>query len=290
MDRPPPTAPATELLEVAVDGRVAQVTLARPAVLNALSVELLEELEQACGWLRGREDVRVVVLAGQGRAFSAGADLATVARLTATDGTARGAAAAGDRAASAIEALPQVTIAQLHGRCVGGGVVLALACDLRVAAAGVRFSIPEVDLGIPLAWGGIPRLLREVGPGLARDLVLTCREFDAVEARAAGLVSRVVPDERLVAEVAALAASLADKARLPVRATLDAVAAATGQGLPAGWSDADTLLAALADPESRAAGQRYLARVFGGGDAAEAGDAGTTAPSPDAPEGAHDHG
>jgi enoyl-CoA hydratase/carnithine racemase len=263
----PPTEPAdpptTAHLGLAVEGPIARVSLARPAVLNALSVELLEELERLCRWLGERDDLRVVVLAGQGRAFSAGADLSSLARLTATDGSARAAAAAGDRAASAIEALPQVTVAQLHGRCVGGGVVLALACDLRVAAAGTRFSIPEVDLGIPLAWGGIPRLLREVGPGLARDLVLTCREFDADEARVAGLVSRVVPDDELEAEVTALADELAAKARLPVRATLDAVASAVGLGAPAGWSDADSLLAALADPESRAAGQRYLERVFG---------------------------
>jgi enoyl-CoA hydratase/carnithine racemase len=267
----PGPQPSTDHLQLTVDGAVARLELHRPDVLNALSVELLEELERVCEWLRGRDDVRVVVLAGQGRAFSAGADLASLARLTVTDGTARSAAAAGDRAASAIEALPQITVAQLHGRCVGGGVVLALACDLRVAATGTRFSIPEVDLGIPLAWGGIPRLLREVGPGLTRDLVLTCREFDAAEARAAGLVSRVVPDDQLDAEVTALAGALADKARLPVRATLDAVAAAVGQGSPAGWSDADSLLAAIADPESRAAGQRYLARVFGAADAASAG-------------------
>jgi enoyl-CoA hydratase/carnithine racemase len=256
------TAPL-EHLALEVDGAVATLWLARPAVLNALSVELLEELSDVCHDLRRRDELRVVVLRGQGRAFSAGADLSAVARLTATDGSARAAADAGHRAATALESLPQVTLAAIHGRCVGGGVVLALACDLRVATAGTRWSIPEVDLGIPLAWGGIPRLLREVGPGVARDLVLTCREFGSEDALRAGLVSRIVAADDLDAEVATLAASLAAKARLPVRATLDAVAAATGQGAVHGWSDADSLLAALADPESRAAGERYLRRVFG---------------------------
>jgi enoyl-CoA hydratase/carnithine racemase len=259
------TPPATEFVRLGVAGAVARLELARPDVLNALSVELLDEVVTVGRWLADRSEIRVVVLSGEGRAFSAGADLSTFARLSAADGTARDAADAGDRAASAIEALPQVTVAAIHGRCVGGGVVLALACDLRFAAAGTRFSIPEVDLGIPLAWGGIPRLLREVGPAVARDLVLTCREFGADDALRTGLISRVVADDRLGAEVTEVAGALAEKARLPVRATLDAVAAATGLGAPHGWSDADSLLAALADPESRAAGQRYLDRLRGAG-------------------------
>jgi enoyl-CoA hydratase/carnithine racemase len=248
-----------------VQGAVAHLVLDRPAVLNALSVELLDEVVRVCAWLAEQEPIRVVVVRGAGRTFSSGADLATFERLTASDGSARAAAGAGDRAASAIEALPQVTLAAIHGRCVGGGIVLALACDLRFAADGARFSIPEVDLGIPLAWGGLPRLLREVGPAVARDLVLTCREFDAAEAHATGLVSRVVPSDDLDALVTEVADELAAKAPLPVRATLDAVAALTGTGAPLGWSDADTLLAALADPASRAAGAAYVERVLGDG-------------------------
>jgi enoyl-CoA hydratase/carnithine racemase len=263
----PELPPSTDHLEIRVEGPVARCVLHRPEVLNALSVELLEELVAVCGWLAERQEVRVVVLAGAGRAFSAGADLGSLDRLTATDGSARAAADAGNRAATALESLPQVTIAALHGRCVGGGVVLALACDLRFADEGTRFSIPEVDLGIPLAWGGVPRLLREVGPAVARDLVLTCREFDAAEALQVGVVSRVLADGRLEAEVAQVATELAAKARLPVAATLRGVDAATGWGAPVGWSDADSLLAALADPECRQAGERYLARVFEASDA-----------------------
>lgn len=246
-------------------GRVATLTLDRPDVLNALSVELLDELVDACEALRHRDEVRVVVLRGAGQAFSAGADLATFEQRLQDGPASRAAADAGDRAALAIEALPQVTIAQIHGRCIGGGVVLAIACDLRMAAADTRFSIPEVDLGIPLAWGGIPRLLREVPPAVVRDLVLTCREFGADEAATHGLLSRVVPAGDLDAEVAAVAADLAAKARLPVRATLDAVAAHLGAGAPYGWSDADALLSAVRDPECQVAGQSYLARVRGGG-------------------------
>ena len=255
------TAEEYHHLELTVEERVVRVALRRPDVLNALSVELLDELAAACRWVAEQPGLRVLVLTGEGRAFSAGADLATFERLLRDDSSARAAADAGARAADALESLDLVTVAAIHGRCVGGGVVLALACDLRLAAAGTRFSIPEVDLGIPLAWGGVPRLLREVGPGVARDLVLSCREFGAKEALALGLVSRVVRADRFEAEVDELAEALADKAPLPVRATLDAVAAAAGIGPPHGWSDADALLTAVRDPECRHAAARYLERV-----------------------------
>ena len=84
----------------------------------------------------------------------------------------------------------------MHGWCVGGGLVLAAVCDLRVAGRSARFSIPEVELGIPLAWGGIPRLVREIGPALTKELVMTCREFGPDEAKAAGFLNRVVDDDR----------------------------------------------------------------------------------------------
>jgi enoyl-CoA hydratase/carnithine racemase len=167
--------------------------------------------------------------------------------------------------AEALEAMRAVTIVGIHGHCIGGGVVLAAACDLRVAADDTYFSIPEVDLGIPLAWGGIPRLVRELGPAMARELVLTCRPFTAAEAKAMGFLNRVVPADRVLATVEELAAGLVTKSALTlsstkahVNAVLEAMSAASGS-----WSDADGLVAALHDPESRAAGAAYLARVRG---------------------------
>jgi enoyl-CoA hydratase/carnithine racemase len=162
----------------------------------------------------------------------------------------------------AIESMRAVTIAAVHGYCVGGGLVLALACDLRLAAASTTFAIPEVDLGIPLSWGAIPRLMREIGPTATRDLVLSCRRFDADEALRSGLLSRIVDDDAVHDEADALAASLAAKAPFAVRATLDAVAAAAEAAVPSGgcWSDADALATAFHDPECQAAAARYLER------------------------------
>lgn len=253
-------------LSLDFDGPIARLTLCRPEVLNALSIELLEGIVTAADVIAAHEEVRVVVLAGQGRAFSAGADLAAFGPLVSDGPEARAAADAGRRAADALEALEAVTIVRLQGRVVGGGVVLAAACDLRVAAEDAVFSIPEVDLGIPLAWGGIPRMVREVGPTVTKDLVLSCRPFDAQEARAVGFVSRVVAPEALDGSVDELATALAAKARLPVRATLAAVDAITAAmvGTAHAWSDADLLLTAIRDPECRQAATAYLTRVRGG--------------------------
>src|SRR6056297_2416434 len=214
-------------LELTVDGPVARLTLARPEVRNALSIELLEGLVVAARWLASAPDVRVVVLAGRGHSFCAGADLDAFAGLIDGGPDARAAADVGRLAADALEAIGAVTVASLHGHVVGGGVVLAAACDLRIAADDTVFSIPEVDIGIPLAWGGIPRLVREVGPTVTKDLVLSCRPFDATEARALGFVSRVVPAARLDDEVDTLAAGLATKPRFAVQATLAHVGAIT---------------------------------------------------------------
>ena len=137
--------------------------------------------------------------------------------------------------ADAVERMSALTIAAIKGPCVGGGVVLASACDLRIAADDTVFSIPEVDLGIPLAWGGIPRLVREIGPAMTRELVLTCRPFDADEARSIGFVNRVVPRADLEAAVDELADQLAAKAPNVVRTTkrqvneaLDAMSSTAG--------------------------------------------------------------
>ena len=247
-----------ETLEIDRAGAVAHLWLNRPSKLNALSTTALEELAAAAAELDKDPALRVVIIGGRGRCFSAGADLSGFPAPG--DVGARSAADAGRRMADALERLQAVTIARLHGWCVGGGLVLAAACDLRVAADSTRFSIPEVDLGIPLAWGGIPRLVREIGPALTKELVMTCRPFDAAEALRAGFLNRVVASGSLDDSVTALAAAVASRPALPVQATkrhVDAITAAQ-VGLDRSWSDADSLLAALLDPECEDARRHYL--------------------------------
>lgn len=239
---------------------IVHLVLDRPANLNALSRVLLTELATACRWFDEQRDIKVVVVRGEGRAFSAGFDLGDFAEAPG-EMSPRDTADLGRLAAEALTGIRALTIASLHGHCVGGGLVLAASCDLRVAADDARFSIPEVDLGIPLAWGGIPRLVRELGPAITKELVLTCRPFSPDEAKALRFVNTVVPAADLDRTVTDLAESLAAKPGFALRTTKQQVNAVTEEMIGTGRnaSDADTLAAAVADPESVEASRRYLA-------------------------------
>jgi len=249
-----------ESLIVSAPGPVGRLTLNRPGKLNALSPTMLRELLHAARWFDSQPEVRVVIVAGAGRAFCAGFDLnffggADSRALERED------ADLGRLMTEQIANMRALTIAAIQGRCVGGGLVIAAACDLRVVADDAIFSIPEIDMGIPLAWGGIPRLVREIGPAMTRELVLDCREFSASEARTLGFVNRCVPPEKLADEAGNWAAKLAGKAGHLLEVTKRQVNAATELLLsPAGaLGDADELLAALVDPACREMSRNYLA-------------------------------
>jgi enoyl-CoA hydratase/carnithine racemase len=206
----------TPAVEIERSGPIARLWLARPAVHNALDAETLEAIIAACHRLQVDFDVPVVVFGGRGPSFSSGADRRNPpARLTRDGGKnareRRYVAQLGRRVLDAIERLEAITIARLHGHVIGAGVVLALGCDLRIAAASTRFAIPEVDLGIPLTWGAVPRLVREVGAARAKELILLCDRIEAADALRIGLVNRVVPDAELDAAVDDWAARLAAK-------------------------------------------------------------------------------
>jgi enoyl-CoA hydratase/carnithine racemase len=253
--------PQFETLVVKVEGRIGRVTMNRPEKLNALSRQLMSEIVELGAWLKLREDIRVMIFSGAGRSFCAGFDLNDFS--SASDGESpRQAADLGRLATNALTDVPQLTIAAVHGHCVGGGVVFVAACDLRVATTETTFIIPEVDLGIPLAWGGIPRLVREIGPALTKELVLTCRPFGANEAKSIGFINQVVLPSDLEITVTELAANLASKTLYSLHSTKQQVNAVmeeiAGTGRSAG--DADMLVYAMRDPESREATARYLAQ------------------------------
>lgn len=245
-------------LEVAVEGAIGSLWLNRPQRLNALSSDTLRELAEAARWFDTQQGVRVVIVGGRGRAFSAGADLDGFPAPG--DVGLRNAADLGRQMADALEAMRAITIARIQGWCVGGGLVVAAACDLRVATDTARFSIPEVDLGIPLAWGGIPRLVREIGPALTKELVITCREFSPQEAQSAGFLNRVVAESALDETVQTLAGQVAARPVMPVATTKAHVNAVTAQmvGTMRAWSDADSLIGGLLDPECSSAREAYI--------------------------------
>lgn len=245
-----------------VTGDRGTLVLNRPEKLNPLGTDTLEEIAAAVRWFDTQPDLKVVVVSGSGRAFSAGADLVDFVGL-ADRPDPRHAADSGRRMADAMEAMRAVTVARIHGHCVGGGLVLAAACDLRVAADDAVFSIPEVDLGIPLAWGGVPRLVREIGPALTKELVMTCRPFGAEEALNAGFLNRVVAAADIDATVARLVDELAAKPKFALLATKRHVNAVTSTAFAPqrSWSDADGLLTASHDADSLAARDAYLERL-----------------------------
>jgi enoyl-CoA hydratase/carnithine racemase len=164
------------------------------------------------------------------------------------------------RLLDAIEALPQVTIASLHGPVIGGAVLLAVACDLRVAAPDLHLSIPELALGIPLTWGGVPRLAREIGISRARELILTGHVVGAAQALAWGLVHRVGDREtgtkKLVEELLAMPEA-------PLAITKDALRAygRTIVSHEASWADADLLESSRNNDESREAARAYFEKL-----------------------------
>ena len=255
-------------IKVEIDGALGRLTLNRPERLNAMNATMLRELVEAARWFDEQREARVVIVGGAGRAFCAGADLkeSPTAEVVPDSGESwlyrREAAQYGRRMADAIEQMRATTIVRLHGHIVGGGVVLATACDLRVAAEDARFSIPEIELGIPLTWGAIPRLTREIGPAMTKELVMTCRPFTAQEAKQMGFVNRVAPLDELDQCVERLASDIIAKPSVPVVITkehVNAIARAMSAGLTA-FADGEALISALADPESLQARKDYAER------------------------------
>jgi len=183
-------------------GAVALLILDRPDVLNALDRDTLECLHAQLGDLARDPGVRAVVLTGAGRAFAAGADIAAMRRLG--PGEAEAFSRLGHEALAALEALPVPAIAAVNGFALGGGCELACACDWIYASTKARFGQPEVNLGLIPGFGGTSRLARRVGPGWARELVLTGEPIDAETALRIGLANRLFePDALVDAAVAA---------------------------------------------------------------------------------------
>jgi len=256
-----------ETLRVKIDGPVGTLTLNRPECLNALSAQALTDLIAAASWLNDLPGVRAVVVTGAGRAFCSGVDLrdermASLGSEGSPDADAL--ARLGGEMALAVQTMQAVTIAALHGHVVGGGVVLAAACDLRVAATGTHFRIPEVEMGLPLGWGGIPLLVASIGAARTVDLVLTCRSFDATEALALGLINRVVAPDRVLVEAGDLADTIAEMPPVAVRFTKTQVAEATDRltdEIVA--ADAHLLMAAVLGGAAGPIVERYRRGILG---------------------------
>jgi enoyl-CoA hydratase/carnithine racemase len=241
----------TDKVQVEIKGDVATVTLNKPERLNALDNEMWHGIGEACRAVSAAPDVRVAVLMGAGGCFCAGLDVKAGSTLGSMDDLTPAQALArirehlaGHQASfSAVESLRVPVIAAIQRACMGAGMELALCCDVRLAAEGTLFSIPEVQLGLVPDMGGTQRLPRTVGIGKAKELIYSARRFDAAEAARIGLVNAVYPAGELPARVAELAAEIAANAPLAVQAAKRAING-TYYGEMRSWLDWETAQAA----------------------------------------------
>ncbi len=213
------TAQTYQHLIVTRDGAVGMVQLNRPEVLNALNQALMDELVVALEAFDRDDEVRCLILTGNARAFAAGADVREMADATAVQMLQGYRFQQWER----IRKVSKPIIAAVAGFALGGGNELAMLCDMIIAGESARFGQPEINLGLIPGAGGTQRLTRAIGKARAMELILTGRQLTAREAEAAGLVTRVVPDELALPEASALARDIASRAPVAVRLAKEAV-------------------------------------------------------------------
>jgi enoyl-CoA hydratase/carnithine racemase len=258
-------------LSAEITDAVGHLVLNRPERLNAINDAVMSELLEAVGWLDCHPELRVVIFKGAGRAFSAGADLKSLPGVDTRIESGkswlarRKAGQIGNRLCEAIEQMQAVTIAQVHGAAVGGGVMLMASCDLRIIAEGTVMFIPEVDLGSQYSWGAIPRMVREIGPALTKELVMTCRRFTPEEAKQWRWINQVLPLEQVEEAAEQLARELATKPPVPLMITKDhvnAIARVMGAGLTS-YADGDLARSVAGEEEAQVAVAAYAESKVG---------------------------
>ena len=235
-----------------IEEGVALVTLNHPPV-NALTLEMLTELDGTFDSLAMDEAVKIIVLTGAGRVFVAGADIHMLASIpSSADGEAI--ARHGQTILNNIEDIEKPVIAAINGACLGGGLELAMCCHIRIAAEDARLGLPEINLGIMPGFGGTQRLCRLIGQSKAMELILTGEPISAREAMSLGLVSQVVSADGLLRQAQGLARKMTGKSQPALRASFRAIRQGTTQDLSDGLALEARLFGALCDTEDRKEG------------------------------------
>ncbi len=195
---------------------IATITLNRPEALNAFSKELVEEILQALEDIRNDENIRVVILTGAGeKAFSAGADIKTMKGMNALK--ARELSLMGEKLCYTLENLEKPVIAAINGYALGGGLEVAMACDIRIASENARLGQTEINIGLIPGWGGTQRLTRLAGKTKAKELVFTGKLIDAKTAEQLGILNMVVTAEKFKETIRQFATELAQKAPIAIK-------------------------------------------------------------------------
>jgi len=202
-------------LKTAVSEGIATVTVSRPQALNALNSRFFQEMDNLLPELDRRDDIKVLIITGEGKAFAAGADIAEMVQKSQSEG--QEFSRAGQKTFRSLELFAKPVIAAVNGFALGGGAELAMACDIRVASSKAKFGQPEVNLGVIPGYGATQRLPRLIGLGNALHLLMTGEMIGAEEALRIGLVQKVVEPDQLLATATELAKAIASKGPRAVR-------------------------------------------------------------------------
>lgn len=212
------TALADGKLIAEKDGAIGWITFNNPAKHNAVSLEMWEGVEASLADFLADDTIRVIVLKGAGeKAFVAGADISKFENERSSEAAVARYSQAVERAYDAIHQCPKPTIAMIRGYCIGGGLGIALCCDLRIAAENSIFGIPAAKLGLGYGYSNLRKLVDVVGPATAKEIFYTARRFNAAEALGMRLVNRTVPDGELEDFVRGYADRIAENAPLTVQ-------------------------------------------------------------------------
>jgi len=197
------------------------IKLDNPKTLNALNIETLKDLDHGIEALGNDNEIYVIIITGNGKAFVAGADISEMTEMSAEEG--RQFADFGSKVFRKIELLEKPVIAAVNGYALGGGCELAMACDLRIASEKAKFGQPEVGLGITPGFAGSQRLPRLVGIAKAKELIFTGKVIDSKEANKIGLVNKVVEAEELMKESLSMAGQISKNGQIAVRYSKTAI-------------------------------------------------------------------
>jgi len=252
-------------IKVIYEDSVVRLIFNRPKQLNALNDDIRRIIASTLNDLMERPDIRLLVFSGEGKSFCSGADLKTTSypKVEGDWSTRRNRTATWQRVLEQLDRIPQVTIASIQGHVIGGGALLATACDFRVISEDVVFRIPELALGIPNVWNGTPLLVREVGLPTARDWIMTARKVDAIELKQSGWAQRIASQaelseitEKLVDELIAIPA-----ASLAMTRSMTSALGRSASGMAMGWADADLQQWAFTEEEYKETIRSYTQSV-----------------------------
>ena len=252
-------------IKVVFETSLVRLILDRPKQLNALNDDIRQVFATTLNELMERPDIRLLVISGAGKSFCSGADLKTTSypKVEGDWSTRRNRTATWQRVLEQLDRIPQVTLASMQGNVIGGGALLATACDFRIIEEDVVLRIPELALGIPNVWNGTPLLAREVGLPTARDWVMTTRKVRADELRQSGWAQRVAMKGKLNEVTAKLEQELLDipPASLAMTRSLTSALSRSASGMSMGWADADLQQWAFTEEEYKETMRAYTRNI-----------------------------